>query len=181
MEKSLPLKIFSKLLKFKPFIKSLKLELLILGSLVLSSSLTCRFKESLDEDLAFLASDFSFVSSLQKDKRKLNFIASHSFKTSEQSPDQFTAFIKEESSKVFMKLSKFNLIATESESSFKKNIYEIELLAWHDSFIFSLIDQLYSFSPGFVSIEKIHIERISNINEQTPSLKVGILCTLFYK
>jgi hypothetical protein len=128
------------------------------------------------EDLAPLA---SYVQSLNAGM--VNFIQKHHMSGSGKAPVALHNLIDNYSEKYKMKIVKYETTEQLSYNGVSIEKYRIEILSWHDSYIFEIIKKMCEFSPGFISFEKINISRISKINLKSPSIRAVLLCDLYYK
>ncbi len=121
---------------------------------------------------------FQYARMLNNDKNRMHFIKSHLFNKNKQ---DFEKFIKKHAKNLKIDINEFNI---EHEKEYTSNVYiqkiRINLSAWHDISIFQILDSIENFSPGFISITNVAINRISNINNKTKSLNAEVVCDLFF-
>ncbi|MDR1488543.1 MAG: hypothetical protein LBI26_02285 [Holosporales bacterium] len=133
-----------------------------------------------EEKYQKIGEKISYVTKLKSNQYRLEFVKKHGLSDSQKSPEKFQEFIAKSVKKNKMKV--VNLSETEEnvEVNLYKNIYEMEIVAWHDEHIFAFINDLYEFSPGFVQINELNISRISNINTKSHAIKMELLCCIYY-
>jgi hypothetical protein len=114
---------------------------------------------------------------------QIKFMKNHFFTNSTNVPEKFKKMMEEIANSCRMQILNFkkkNCLTT--ENNFINVIeYTIEILSWHDCYIFETLNKIQNFAPGFIKLKKIVISKVSNINLQSPSIKGLLICDLYYK
>ncbi len=122
------------------------------------------------------------VEFLQGHQARLKFIKQHRFEKSDIAPDKFAELLNDYVKKYRMRLISNNLTEKSTlPSGITTNQYEIELLSWHDRYIFEMLESIQNFPHGFIEILNIDMSRVDRITLNSPAIKVMILCNLYYK
>ena len=157
-------------------IKKLCVFFLAVVSLIVMSSLIEAEKENRMAELEALKKSSNFAGELLKNKSKLSFISRHLFK---RSANSFETYLKKVLEENHIRLVKVSHKETIDLKDVKKTKIIIEGVVWHDSSVFKLIDYLNCFSPGFVRISKVGIEKTDEISTFNPTIRMEIICELF--
>lgn len=59
------------------------------------------------------------------------------------------------------------------------NTLELELLCWHDKYLFDLLEQINSFSNGFIRLTSVIITKNKEFSLVVPNLKVKLIASLY--
>jgi hypothetical protein len=122
-----------------------------------------------------------YIRSLQSKPDKLNFIKAHRFSGSNIAPNEFQKLIRSCEQNYKMRIIKNKIVEHSILGNLSTQKYSIELLSWHDSYVFKALENMQNFQYGFINFQKICISRIAAINLRSPAIKVEILCTLFHR
>lgn len=149
--------------------------------LLISTTVCGIYLNEIEEEYNLLFPKVSYVKSLKANAEKFNFIQKHKFENSSNIARSFQNIISDCSKKYKMIIKRNDIKSESNINGITIDTCNIELLSWHDSYIFEMIEKLRDLSPGFVTLESFDITRVSNINLKFPALKVQILCKLYYK
>ncbi len=164
--------------KNKEFVKRYKGYYLPIITMIFISIFISNYKNmKLEECIAIEAETYP-IKKLESNKAKLEFISKHKFSGSSK---DFENFIKELGQKNYAKIKQVNKLEDSVNGKIKITKFEIKGFFWHDSFIFNFIDEIQDFSPGFLKILSIDIDKFSKIITEKPIMKVEILCKIFQK
>ena len=106
------------------------------------------------------------------------FIKKHKFG---HTKNDYTEFIKQISKEYFAKISSIEKISSTKIGNIEVLTVKIDMLFWHDSFIFNFLDKLQKYSPGFINILSIDINKFTKHVGNKPSLKLEVICKIFQK
>lgn len=162
---------------FQKFYKIFFLIILLLSTTVFTEVIL----DGKREEYELIFPKFSYVKSLKNNNERFMFIQKHKLENSSNLIQLIETLLNDFSKKYKIFVKHNNIKANDSFNGLKIETHDIELISWHDAHIFEMIEKMEELSPGFVKIEKINITRTSNINMDSPALKVQILCKLYYK
>ncbi len=160
--------------------KFYKLFLLLLF-LLLSTTICNIYLNETEKKYKLLLIKSSYIKSLKLNIEKFNFMQKHKFENSSNIVENFQNIINHYSKNCKMIIKQIDIKNESKIDEITIDICNIELLSWHDSYIFEMADKIQELSPGFVTLESFDITRISNVNLKFPSLKARISCKLYYK
>ena len=118
------------------------------------------------------------IISIFSDHDIYEFIKIHKFGNSK---NDYTDFIKQISKEYFAKISSIEKIAVVKIGNIEVSKVKIDMLFWHDCFIFDFLDKLQKYSPGFINILSIDINKFTKHVGIKPSLKLEVICKIFQK
>jgi len=142
------------------------------------SSLVSEYKERIFEDCEEAEAKAKPVIDLVSNAEKMKFIQKHKFNGTRIN---FTDFVAELSHKTYSKVTSIEPVSESKIGNVKVNEIRITGLFWHDSFIFDFIENIQNFSPGFLSIVSVDIDKFSKQISQKPIMKLEVVCRVFQK
>ena len=157
-------------------LKNLIAPFMLLLSLVITSCFVDEEKRSKTIDLNSVKNSTNFAKELMKDNVKLNFITDHLFKGEHQDFRKYISNVAEEN---HVKIMNISCGETTDLNSIEKLSAKIEGVCWHDFSVFELIESIQDFSPGFVKITSINIDKFAKISTSQPAIKTEISCEIF--
>ena len=109
----------------------------------------------------------------------MKFISNHKFNGDKI---DFNEFINNLAAKTYANISSIEILEESKISDVIVKQFKITGLFWHDIFIFDFIEKLQDFSPGFLNILSIDINKFSNqISSQKPIMKLEVVCKVYQK
>ena len=146
--------------------------LLILVVLVVIKLFLVDYKKDLNLIYEPLKRQAEIIKSFSNDE--LNFIRTHSLKE-----NGTIKYIKNNVLKFYGNIKNIKTLETKViANKIKLTVMEINLLFWHDKFIFDLVDSIGSYNKALMRVSSLQIKKINN-NLDKPGLKVKILCELY--
>jgi hypothetical protein len=118
------------------------------------------------------------VQKLTNDDNKLQFALRHRFNGENKNFGQFVSQIATKNSS---QISSIEYVDESIIGLIKQKKVVIHGLFWHDIFIFAFLDALKNFSPGFLKILSVDINKFAKVSLLKPVLKVNVVCELFQK
>lgn len=124
----------------------------------------------------------TYIDNLKKNPKRLLFMQKHILSSSQEAPLHFQKTLDELAKKYKINVTKKNEKTDIFTDAISKNSYEIEAIAWHDSDVFQLVNSIQhnSAGNGLVSITKLHISKISDINLKSQAIKMEMVCNIYF-
>lgn len=72
-----------------------------------------------------------------------------------------------------------NKLTVISAKGLDNNVLELDLLCWHDKYLFNFLNQVNNFSNGFIRIKSLVITKSQKFSLKSPNLNVKLICTLY--
>lgn len=167
------------LIKSKEFLFQNKIYILsILMGLLISVPVSI-YKNQQREECEALEYKVEPICKLVKDKKKLKFISAHKFAGEKV---EFENFVDDLAQKYHSKIA--NIEIQDESKIANVNVQQIRITGffWHDVFIFAFLEELQDFSPGFLNILSVDIDKFSKqISSQKPILKLEVVCKIYQK
>ncbi|MDR2667404.1 MAG: hypothetical protein LBB34_04845 [Holosporales bacterium] len=166
------------LTKYFTFVKKHLLHLVgIIVAFVISNTLSSYEEKKLSEyenaeNMVVLTRNFT------NNKCKLQFALQHRFNGESRN---FEQFISQAIAENFAQISSIEYVGEPVSSLIKRQKTIVHGIFWHDMFIFTFLNTLMSFSPGFLRILSVDICKFAEMSLLKPVLKVDIVCELFQK
>lgn len=118
------------------------------------------------------------VEKISTDRPKLDFILRHKFKGRSQS---FSEFVQAISHETYSQIASIDSLKEYVTGTVNVQEFRITGLFWHDLFIFDFLDKLQDFSPGFLNITSVEINKFSKQIAQKPIMKLEVICKVFQR
>ncbi|MBQ9440879.1 MAG: hypothetical protein IJU54_00520, partial [Alphaproteobacteria bacterium] len=135
--------------------KELVKYLLIIFILAMANIILTNIKDNNELELIEINNKYNILKKLNEDK----FISKHSFKEDKNNTNNFINYIKEYLKNNHGEVISIKNIENKNIESIKVKIIEFLLTFPHDKFIFELLERIQNYSPGFVRITDIYIEK----------------------
>lgn len=142
------------------------------------SGFVSHYKNVKFEDILEVEEKSIPIKELKSNNAKLEFISKHKFCGTSM---DFENFIRNSEEKNYAKINQIKKLEESIHGQIKIRKFEIKGFFWHDSFIFNFLDEIQNFSPGFLKILSIDIDKFSRMIREKPIMKVEILCEIFQK
>jgi hypothetical protein len=113
---------------------------------------------------------------LLSNKHILEFVKKHLFRKETRDFKEFVAGISNGYFAQDLEVSQGDQIEL---GQLVKTTYRIVGMFWHDSFIFKFIEGLKDFSPGFVRILSLEIDKFAKISSLKPVIKMETKCEIY--
>jgi hypothetical protein len=120
----------------------------------------------------------TLIQKFTTDDDKLQFALRHRFNSENRS---FEQFVSQAAAKNFAQMSSIEYADESVIGLVKRRKAVVHGLFWHDIFVFTFLDTLMDFSPGFLKILSVDISKFAEMSPLKPVLKVDIVCELFQK
>ena len=162
---------------WKSSLRNKRYLILVLMMLTISF-LVSGYKERICEDCEEAEARAKPIIDLVSNAEKIKFIQKHKFNGKGEG---FREFVAKLSYKTYSKIISIDPVSESKIGNVRVNEIKITGLFWHDSFIFDFLDNLQNFSPGFLSIVSIDIDKFSKQISQKPTMKLEVVCKVFQK
>lgn len=160
------------------FIKGNKIYTLSILAMLVISVFVSLYKYKAFATCEQLEVEMMPVLSLATNNEKLNFLKKHKF--SGQNSD-IKNFMRTVAKQTYSKISLIEKISEKKIGKINVTKFKITGLFWHDMFIFDFLDKIQNFSPGFLNIDNVEIDKITKTMGQKPTLKLELVCEIFQK
>ena len=149
----------------------------ILGMIIVSTFVSI-YKSHAVEKYTQFANEMKPITDIISDNDKFNFIQNHLFKGEALDFKDFANKVAQENYAKILSLNRISCIKLD-----KINITQIKItgLFWHDTFIFDFLEKIQNFSPGFINIIAIDINKFSKKITHKPVIKLEVICKIFQK
>ena len=115
---------------------------------------------------------------IASNKDKLNFIQRHSFSGKCADINKYIQRIFRET---YANLTDIEKVSETKIGKISVHTIKISGIFWHDVFIFDFLDKIQNFSPGFVNIISININKLARKITHKPIIKLEMICKIFQK
>ena len=115
---------------------------------------------------------------ISANSEKLHFIQKHNFKGKYLN---FKDFVNKIAYENCAKISCFENISKTKIEKIDVKLIKLIGLFWHDIFIFNFLEEIQDFSPGFINIVSVEINKFSRQILHKPVLKLEAVCKIFQK
>ena len=157
--------------------KSKRKACLVLSS-VLLSVITNIYKSEKEEQYHHNQIEMNPVIDIVSNKEKWEFIQKHSFNGKSNDINKYMRRIFQET---YAKLTDIKHISETKIDKISVKTMKISGIFWHDVFIFDFLDKIQNFSPGFVDIISINIDKFARKITHKPIIKLEVTCKIFQK
>ena len=157
--------------------KELVKYLLVIFVLVMANIIFTNIKDNNELELIEINNKYNILKKLNEDK----FVLKHSFKEDKNNTNNFINYIKEYLKNNHCGVISIKNIENKNIENIKVETIEFHLTFPHDKFIFELLELIQNYSPGFVRITDIYVEKDEKFDINKNNLKVKMLCNLYNK
>lgn len=125
-----------------------------------------------------IATEVNQIIGIISNGERVKFIQKHRF--CEKKTD-IKDFMRKVAQTTYAKISSMEKISEEKIGKINVATFKIIGLFWHDCFIFEFLEKIQTFSPGFLNIETVDIDKLSKKIVHKPMLKLEVICRIFQK
>lgn len=157
----------------KSFIKYL-----IIILILFINNLICIFIiDNMEGKLTVINDQYNKIKQLNNNK----FILKHLFKEDKNNIKNFKNYVKESLKNNRSEVININTIDSKQLYNITVETIQFDLTFIHDKFIFELLELIQNYSPGFVRVTDVYIEKTNKFNINQNNLNVRILCEIYTK
>ncbi|MBR1944402.1 MAG: hypothetical protein IJ848_02915 [Alphaproteobacteria bacterium] len=157
----------------KTFIKYLiSILILIIINLVLSF-----IKDSTEDEMIIINNKYDKIKQLNNDE----FVLNHLFEGDTNNIKNFIDYVTKYLINNHSEIISIKTIDNTKLNDITVETIQFELTFIHDKFIFELLELIQNYSPGFVRITDVYIEKNEKFNINQNNLKVNMLCVVYTK
>lgn len=164
--------------KSKDFLMKYKVRFLPILAMLIVSFIVSIYKSHRLTKCTEFEIEMQPLINISMNSEKLHFIQKHNFKGEYSN---FKDFVNKIAYKNCAKISCFENISKANIEKIDVSLIKLIGLFWHDIFIFNFLEEIQDFSPGFVNIVSVEINKFSKQILHKPTLKLEVVCKIFQK
>lgn len=160
------------------FITHKRMAIIVVGMMVIASWISIHKNQRYAEYMEWQEKATPFVK-LRSNPQKFDFILKHKF--SKNGLD-FKNFVQQIARQNYACIPIIDFSEEKSKiGQVNVSLAKITGFFWHDTFIFNFLDNLQDFSPGFLNITYVEIDKFTKQLGAKPILKLEVICKIFQK
>lgn len=157
----------------KSFIKYL-----IIIIILFITNLSCTFIiNDIEDKLVVINDQYNKLKQINNNE----FILKHLFKEDKNNTQNFKNYVKEYLNNNRSEVININTVNSKQLYNITVETIQFDLTFIHDKFIFELLELIQNYSPGFVRITDVCVEKTNKFNINQNNLNVRMLCEIYTK